>query len=240
MPSVARSRASVEDHFLAPRFSTVLVIRVTSPLMSFSGFTEAALDFYEDLEVDNSKTFWEARKETYRTAVREPMLALLGELTEEFGEAKLFRPYRDVRFAKDKTPFKTHQGAFVSRGPATGYYVQIGAPGVRVAAGFYDATSERLRLIRRAINDERHGVELENILATLTRGGWELTGTTLKTAPRGWDAEHPRIDLLRHKTLIVRRDYGFDDVIYSPALVDKVRGHWRETTPLLDWIGQHG
>lgn len=208
--------------------------------MRFTGFTEAALDFYEDLEVDNSKTFWDARKETYKTAVREPMTALVDELAKEFGEGKLFRPYRDVRFAKDKTPYKTHQGAFVSRGPATGYYVQIGAPGVRVAAGFYDATAERLKLIRRAIDDERHGAELENIIAKLQRGGWELTGTTLKTAPRGWDVVHPRIDLLRHKTLIVRRDYGFDDVIYSPTLVEKVRGHWRETTPLLDWVSKHG
>ena len=208
--------------------------------MSFSGFTEAALDFYEDLEVDNSKTFWEARKETYRTAVREPMTELVSELAEEFGEAKLFRPYRDVRFAKDKTPYKIHQGAFISVGPATGYYVQLGAPGVSIAAGFYDSTSERLALIRRSINDERHGAALEKIIAKLERAGWEIGGSKLKTAPRGWDAQHPRIELLRHKTLTARRNYGFDDVIYTPELVERIRAHWRETTPLLDWISAQG
>lgn len=208
--------------------------------MSFSGFTEAALDFYEDLEDDNSKTFWEAHKATYQTDVREPMTALVNELAEEFGAAKLFRPYRDVRFAKDKTPYKTHQGAFISLGPSTGYYVQIGAPGVRLAAGFYDATSERLARIRRAINDDRHGVALKKILAKLDRAGWEIGGTKLKTTPRGWPADHPRIELLRHKTLTARRDYGFDDIIYTPELVDQIRKHWRETTPLIDWISQHG
>lgn len=78
--------------------------------MSFDGFPpEAALDFYDDLEIDNSKFFWEQHKETYRTAVAEPMSALAEELADEFGTAKLFRPHRDVRFSKDKSPYKTHQ-----------------------------------------------------------------------------------------------------------------------------------
>lgn len=71
--------------------------------MSFTGFPVAVLDFYEDLEVDNSKTFWTAHKDTYDTCVRAPMDALCAELAEEFGTAKMFRPYRDVRFSKEKS-----------------------------------------------------------------------------------------------------------------------------------------
>ncbi len=208
--------------------------------MGFTGFPEAALDFYDDLEVDNSKAFWDAHKEVYRTAVAVPMTALTEELADEFGPAKMFRPYRDVRFSKDKTPYKTHQGAFVAVGPATGYYVQLGAAGVRVGAGFYEASAERLTALRRAIDDGRHGVELEKIVAKLQRKGWEIGGETLKTAPRGWDADHPRIALLRHKSLTVGRDYGFGDIIGSPALVEQIRTHWREATPLLDWLVRHG
>ncbi|WP_153505467.1 DUF2461 domain-containing protein [Cumulibacter manganitolerans] len=210
--------------------------------MDFQGFPVAALDFYEDLELDNTKSFWEAHKQVYLESVRRPMEALIEALSTDFAGEKVsvFRPYRDVRFAKDKTPYKIHQGAFVSVGPRTGYYVQIGATGVRLASGFYDATAERLRLIRRAIDDERHGAALEKILARLKRAGWEIGGTTLKTAPRGWDSSHPRIDLLRHKTLTARRDYGFDDVIHTPELVDRIRAHWRETTPLIEWISTHG
>lgn len=208
--------------------------------MSFTGFPEAALDFYDDLEIDNSRVFWEANRDVYRDAVAAPMTALVADLEDEFGEAKVFRPYRDVRFSKDKTPYKTHQGAFVAVAPATGYYVQIGAPGVRVGAGFYHAESERLAFLRRAIDDDLHGAELEKLVESLRRRGWEVGGDRLKTAPRGWAKDHPRIELLRHRSLIVNRDYGFDEIIHSPTLVDEIRKHWRQTRPLLDWCARHG
>ncbi|AZZ82665.1 TIGR02453 family protein [Gordonia alkanivorans] len=207
--------------------------------MSFDGFPEAALDFYDDLEIDNSKFFWEQHKEIYRTAVAEPMTALTEELADEFGAAKLFRPYRDVRFSKDKSPYKTHQGAFVAVAPATGYYIQIGAPGVRVGAGFYEAGPARLAELRKAIDHDRHGPELERIVRKLAKAGWEIGGDRLKTAPRGYDADHPRIELLRHKSLFAGRDYGFDEVIHTPTLVDRVRKDWRETNTLVDWIVRH-
>jgi uncharacterized protein (TIGR02453 family) len=206
----------------------------------FDGFPEAALDFYDDLENDNSKSFWQANKAVYDEAVAAPMKALTAELEEEFGPAKVFRPYRDVRFAKDKTLYKTHQGAYVATGPSTGYYVQIGAAGVRVGAGFYEASSARLATIREAIADEAHGAQLEGVLSDLEKAGWSIGGETLKTAPRGWDVDHPRIALLRHKSLTVGRDYGFDKVIHSAELVERVRSDWRQTTPLLDWVTAHG
>ncbi|WP_435595153.1 DUF2461 domain-containing protein [Tsukamurella tyrosinosolvens] len=208
--------------------------------MSFTGFPEAALDFYDDLEADNSKVFWEAHKEVYKTAVAAPMAALTEELADEFGTAKVFRPYRDVRFSKDKTPYKTHQGAFIGVGPATGYYLQIGAPGVRVGAGFYDASPTRLAAFRKAIDNDLYGPALEKVIAKLRRTGWEIGGETLKTAPRGWDADHPRIELLRHKSLSAMRDYGFEEIIHTPKLVPQIRKHWRETSALLDWLVEHG
>lgn len=208
--------------------------------MSFTGFPEAALDFYDDLEIDNSKVFWEAHKDVYRDSVAAPMKALTAELADEFGAAKIFRPYRDVRFSKDKTPYKTHQGAFVSVGPATGYYVQIGAPGVRVGAGFYHAEPDRLARLRRAIDEELHGAELEHLVTGLARKGWDVDGDRLKTAPRGFPKDHPRIELLRHRSLTVSRDYGFDEAIHTSALVDRIRVHWRETRQLVNWLLQHG
>ncbi|QGG43334.1 TIGR02453 family protein [Aeromicrobium yanjiei] len=186
--------------------------------------------------MDNTKTFWEAHKEVYATAVAAPMRALVAALADEFGEARIYRPYRDVRFAKDKTPYKTHQGAFVAKGPSTGYYVQVGAPGVRVGSGFYEASPARLASIREAIVDDRRGRELEEILAALRSSGWEIGGNRLKTSPRGYDADHPRIDLLRHKSMNVGKSYGFEPVIHTPELVDRVRADWREVTPLVEWF----
>lgn len=208
--------------------------------MTFDGFSEAAFDFYDDLEVDNSKVFWEANKGVYASAVRAPMVALTEVLADEFGPAKIFRPHRDVRFSKDKTPYKTHQGAFVASAPATGYYVEIAAPGFRVGGGFYDATADRLAAIRTAIDRPKHGAELAKILDRLTEEGWEIGGDRLKTAPRGWARDHPRIDLLRYKSITAMRDYGFDGVIHTPALADKIRADWRRVTPLIDWVTRYG
>ena len=201
-----------------------------------AGFPVAALDFYDDLEMDNTKSFWNAHKDTYESAVKAPMTALMRALEPEFGEAKVFRPYRDVRFAKDKTPYKTAQGAFIEVGPATGWYVQVGAPGVRVGVGFYEASSSRLAAIREAIADDKRGQQLQRILNKLLKQGWELGGETLKTAPRGYDAEHPRIDLLRHKSMTLGKSYGFEPVIHTPELLDAVRADWRAATPFVRWV----
>ena len=205
---------------------------------TFAGFPVAALDFYDDLELDNTRSFWTAHKHVYETAVRAPMVALVGALAEEFGPAKVFRPYRDVRYAKDKTPYKDHQGAFVAAGPATGWYVEIGAPGVRVGAGFYRAEADQLAAIRSAIDAESTGAALERLLDELDRLGWTREGDRLRTAPRGWPRDHPRIDLLRHRSLYVGRSYGFDDVIHTAELVDRVRADWRAVRPLIDWLQQ--
>lgn len=208
-------------------------------MTGFEGFPEAALDFYDDLEVDNTKAFWEEHREVHATAVKAPMTALTAALADEFGEAKIYRPYRDVRFSKDKTPYKTHQGAFVATGPALGYYVQVGAPGVRVGVGFYHAEPGRLAAFRDAIVHDRHGPELERLVADLESAGWERGGDRLKTSPRGFDADHPRIDLLRHKSLTLGRLYGFEPYIHTAELLDHVRADWRAGTPLLDWLGVH-
>ena len=204
--------------------------------MEFTGFPVAALDFYDDLEVDNTKSFWEAHRQTYDQGVKAPMLALCAALAPEFGEAKIFRPYRDVRFSKDKTPYKTHQGAYVPTGPATGFYVQLSARGVLVGGGFYDADSRRLAAYREAAADDKAGARLRRVLATLTKAGWEVGGETLKTAPRGYPVDHPRIELLRHKSLTVSTGYGFEPLIHEAGLLDKVRSDWRSVRPLLDWV----
>lgn len=208
----------------------------------FRGFPVAALDFYDDLELDNTKSFWAAHKHVWETAVRDPMMALTGALAPEFGPAKVFRPYRDVRYAANRagprTLYKEHQGAFVATGPATGWYVEIAASGVRVAAGFYDVGSDRLAAIRAAIGEETTGAELVRILNGLDRRGWTRGGDRVKTAPRGWGLDHPRIDLLRHRTLTVERSYGFGDLIASPALLDEVRRDWRAARPLVEWVGR--
>lgn len=207
--------------------------------MEFTGFPVAALDFYDDLEVDNTKSFWEAHKQVYVDSVQQPMIALCAALAPEFGEAKIFRPYRDVRFAKDKTPYKTHQGAYVPVAPATGWYVQLSARGVMTGAGFYDAAPDRLAAFREAVADDRSGPRLAAALDGLTAAGFEVGGDRLKTSPRGYAADHPRIELLRHRSLTVSHDLGFEPVVHTSELAEVVRRDWRAARPMIDWLLAH-
>ncbi|MCY7402971.1 MAG: DUF2461 domain-containing protein [Nocardioides sp.] len=204
--------------------------------MSFTGFPVAALDFYDDLEMDNTKSFWEAHRAVYKEAVEAPMRELCAELAPDFGAAKVFRPYRDVRFAKDKTPYKTHQGAFVGAGPSTGWYVEISPRGTRVGAGFYEASGPRLAAVREAMADEKTGKALERLLKRLEKDGFEISGDRLKTSPRGYDADHPRIHLLRCKQLIANKSYGFEGDAIGPGLADRVRADWKTLRPLVSWL----
>jgi uncharacterized protein (TIGR02453 family) len=205
--------------------------------VAFTGIPEAALDFYDDLETDNTRSFWTAHADVYAACVKEPMIALCEELSEEFGEAKMFRPNRDVRFSKDKSPYKTAQGAYVPAGPALGWYVQLSAAGLMTGAGFYQSTAEQLRTVREVIAGPR-GSELEKLLKTLRAAGWEVGGDTLATAPRGYEKDHPRIALLRHKTLTVRHAYGFEPVIHTHEFADAVRADWRACRPLVEWFAE--
>lgn len=207
--------------------------------MTFDGFPVEALDFYDDLEMDNTRSFWETNKHIYTESVLEPMNALTAELAKEFGSAKIYRPYRDVRFSKDKLPFKTHQGAFVQMAEGTGYYVEVSPRGVRTGGGCYWFSPDRLAAFRAAIAHDHYGVELKKLVAALERKGFELGGEKLKTKPRGFDADHPRIELLRHKSLTAGRSLGFEPMIHTSALLDEVRKDWRAVRPLTEWIARH-
>jgi TIGR02453 family protein len=203
--------------------------------VAFTGIPEAAFDFYDDLEADNSKTFWNAHKQAYDESVRAPMAAIAEEFEDDFGPAKLFRPNRDLRFSADKSPYKTHQGLFITAGTATGWYLEVSAAGVRAAAGCYHADAAALKLIRSGI-DSPAGAELQRLIDDLVNRGWELGGDELKTVPRGYAKDHPRIDLLRKRSLVVSQDYQFAAFVRTSQLLDRVRSDWESARPLVDWI----
>ncbi|MBK1788646.1 DUF2461 domain-containing protein [Prauserella cavernicola] len=212
--------------------------------MRFGGFGEYAIDFYDGLVVDNSKPYWDANVATYKSDVRAPMEAMLAELAPEFGEGfgegKVFRPYRDVRFAKDKTPYKTHCGGVIEQGRGGGaYYVEVGPDGLRVGGGCFHLAADQLARYRQAVDTEIHGAALEQVLATLRRQGWEIAGDALKTKPRGFDADHPRLDLLRHRSVYAVRVWEPDDALHERTCLDRVRKAWRQLRPFNEWARDH-
>ena len=204
---------------------------------SFTGIPLGAFDFYARLETNNTKAWWQDHKGEYEQLVRDPLRALLTELEGEFGAWSMFRPYRDTRFSKDKTPLKTHQGGTVTIEDSVGYYVQVSAAGLMVAGGWYAPQGRQTERYRHAVDGPR-GAELERMLAKLRRT-WDIEGDPLKTRPRGFDADHPRIELLRFRQLTVAKHYDVEPWMATTKLLTKVRADWRTITPLLDWLADH-
>lgn len=207
--------------------------------MAFRGFPDEAFIFYEGLTADNSKTYWTRHRSQYEQAVREPMTALGEELAAEFGPVRLFRPYRDVRFVKDKSPYKTHQGAYASTVEGVGYYVELDAHGLYAGGGLYSASSERIDRFRAAVDDETTGTALAGVVAALGAAGYAIEGNRLKTRPRGFPAGHPRIELLRHRSLYAGRRFEPGPWVYTEEALTRVRDAWREVRPLVDWLTTH-
>lgn len=204
--------------------------------MGFSGFPVAALDFYEDLEADNTKAFWTEHKAVYDAAVRAPIEELTAALADEFGTPKIFRPYRDVRFAKDKTPYKTQQGAWFAE---SSRYFHIGAAGLFVAGGYWDASPARVNRLRRGIADDVAGPALERAIAAVTRKGMTVGGHELTRVPSGYPKDHPRADLLRRKTLTASRNLGAPAWLSTKRAQTEITKAWRAMAPLVAWLDTH-
>lgn len=205
--------------------------------MPFTGFPAAAFDFYEALDADNSKVFWQANKATFETCIKGPMAELCEELEEDAGSFHLFRPYNDLRFARDRPPYKTAQGAFAEAEGGTGRYLHISAEGMLVAAGYYSMAKDQLERFRRAVADESTGPDVESRSAVLVAEGYSIGAIDeLKSAPRGYPKDHPRIELLRRKGLMASRSWPVAGWMHTKKAVAKVRETWAAAAPLCAWL----
>jgi uncharacterized protein (TIGR02453 family) len=204
--------------------------------VTFRGWPSEALEFYDGLSADNSKSYWTAHLTVYETQVRAPMEELLAALEPEFGPGKIFRPYRDVRFSKDKSPYKNHLAAWLTGGG----YLQLSASGLATGTGMYHLEADQLGRYRRAVAEEWSGKELTDRIATLERAGIGVLGRdSLKTTPRGYPNDHPRIDLLRHKGLVAWQEWPPAAWLGTAAAKTRVIGFLRGSRPLREWLDTH-
>jgi uncharacterized protein (TIGR02453 family) len=204
--------------------------------MAFRGWPAEALEFYEGLEADNSKAYWTSHKDAYERHVRGPMEALLAELEPEFGAGKMFRPFRDVRFSADKSPYKTATGATL----AAGGHVQFSANGLACGSGMYMMATDQLARYRRAVADDIAGGQLQAVIAGIEGHGYEVTGhDQLKSAPRGYPKDHPRIELLRYKGIISWKQWPVARWLGTAAAKQRVVDFLHASQPLNDWLTTH-
>lgn len=205
------------------------------------------LKFLRAIEKNNTREWFAENKAQYEEAqqnMKEFVEAVkVGlEKTDEIEKAKLYRIYRDIRFSKDKTPYKSNRSCgFVRAGVQLrgGYYLFI-QPGGRsmVGGGFYNPNTKDLKLIRDKIAED-NGKALKKIIGGKkfkdTFG--ELQGNQLKTAPRGVDKDHPAIDLLRHKSFYVFKKFK-DAEVTDPSFLKEALKTYKTIRPWFDYMSE--
>ena len=200
--------------------------------MAFRGWKVEALEFYEGLEADNSKAYWQRNKEVYEQLVRAPMEELLAELEPDWGEGRIFRPYRDIRFSRDKSPYKTAIAAMVGPG-----YVQLSSHGLAAGCGMWEMAPDQLERYREGVADSRSGTRLMKLKEDAEAEGLQVGGhDELKTAPRGYPKDHPRIELLRYKGLVTWREWPAGAWLGTRRAKDRIVGFLEASRPIERWL----
>ncbi|MGE0178057.1 MAG: DUF2461 domain-containing protein [Phycisphaerales bacterium] len=208
---------------------------------TFTGFPPELFTFFDGLAADNTTDYWHARKAVWESQVRAPMRALLAELGDEFGPLRMFRPNRDVRFSKDKSPYKLWAGA-TSETRAVGgigYHLEVSAGGLVVGFGAMLFASDQLARFRAALDNDLTGTAFETISDDLAAASLPLTSGAeppLKTTPRGYLADHPRAGLLRWKGAAVVQQHPTAHWMHTPEPLNRVRHIWRATNTLKHWL----
>jgi uncharacterized protein (TIGR02453 family) len=209
-------------------------------------FPPEAIKFLKGLEKNNTREWFQPRKETFETKLKEPMLAFVESINaellkfapEHITEPKkaVYRIYRDTRFSKDKTPYKTHLGAiFPRRGlgkdAAAGFYFHVSSKEVGVACGAYAPGPEQLLKIRRFIADNHKLFRRE------IKGMGSLQGSTLTRVPKGFDAEHPAAELIKMKQWYwwVELDPA---LATSPKLKGEIAKRFRAMAPMVELLNK--
>jgi len=202
----------------------------------FTGWKGDFRGFFLGLRANNNKPYFEAHRKQYEDDVKAPMLALLADLEEEFGPPRrVSRPYRDIRFSADKSPYKLNIYADLQRGG----YVALDAEGLVAAGGRYMLEDAQHKKLRAAAAEERSGRQLAGIVADLRKNGYTVEGQELKRVPAPYPQDHPRADLLRHKYLIYFKRWPVEPWIATPRGREKVAKVWRDGAALEAWCARY-
>ena len=204
-------------------------------MSGFDGFPREAFGFFKQLARHNNREWFQAHKDEYERACREPMKQLVAALGADPANTKITRINRDLRFSRDKSPYRTYIATGVK-----GCYISLSAAGVYVGAGIYQPEPAALARFRDAIDDKKSGAALQRIVTSLRRKGYRVdTHERLTSVPRGYAADHPRIELLRMKDIFAGKTFAPDASLSSPRAFTRIKGVMSGVTPLTDWLREH-
>ena len=201
--------------------------------MTFDGWKGDFVGFFRGLELDNSKRYFEAHRRQYEVDVRKPMEELVAELEPLLGGGKIFRVNRDIRFSADKSPYKPNIAAVVGT-----IYIHLDAHQLFLGTGAHNPDNAWLRRYREAVASPL-GEELVNLVTRMRTDGINVGGNPLKTTPRAYPPDHPRIELLRWREVVAGRRFPIEPWIATTAAKDRVVETWDIMRPFADWLTEH-
>jgi len=204
---------------------------------AFRGFPPEALDFLRDLEANNDRDWFKANRARYDEHLVAPARAL-GEDLADLGRPHMFRPWNDTRFHA-RPPIKEQLGLAIGYEGVGGYYVELSLDGFLVAAGMYQLAPDQLDRLRRAIDAGRTAAPLSRALGRAQAAGLELGEPALSRAPRGYPPDHPRVDLLRRRSLTVHHRHDLGTWLHRPKAGARLRAQLEAATPLVRWLREH-
>ena len=196
-----------------------------------------ALEFLRELEANNDRAWFKANRARYDDHLVAPGRALAEGLAH-LGPARFFRPYNDARFHQ-RPPIKEQLGIAIGYGGAGGYYVELSLDGLLVGAGLHHPASDQLERFRAAIDDERRARGFERAVATAAGAGLALVEPALKRAPRGYPADHPRLDRLRLKNVTVFARHELEPWLHEKRCHGDGGTQLGAARPLVTWLAEH-
>lgn len=217
--------------------------------MPLTAIPASTFSFLEALHLNNNRPWFNENKERYQqehaymVEFAENLIARMSQhdlLEPMTGKKSLFRIYRDTRFAKDKTPYKSHFSGTLKRATKLrrgGYYYHIQPEGSFLAGGFWGPSSADLQRIREEIAADAQPLRDIIAQATFQKTFGELKGDAVKTAPKGYSKDHPNIDLIRHKQFIVTRSFT-DKEVMSSDFLEQVVTTFQAMRPFFDYMSE--
>jgi len=206
-------------------------------MTEFMGFGKDLVKYYLTLEENNNRDWFHANRSMYDTNVAFPLKALAAELEANYSPVKVFRPYRNVRFWPDLPPLNEHASLIANTEGNAAYYLRVDADGVLLGCGTWQPTKFQLTTFRNLAITDSGAKEIRKVLAKVSAAGFALTtDNALKSVPRGFDKDHPNIDLLRLKSLALSQHWAPPTWLYSRDCLTQVTSAWKAASPWVDWI----
>ncbi len=219
----------------------------------FPGFPKECVTFFRSLQKNNSREWFASHKEDFENYVLSPardFVVVLGRELEKFSpniqaipqiDKSIFRIYRDVRFSRDKSPYKTHLGLWFWEGDGkrmecSGYYFHLEPPNLMLGTGIYMFPGPLLVKYRNALVSEKQGPALAAIMKKISREGYNPGGKYYKKVPRGFDPRHKMKEMLLYNGLYAGRETKIPPEFFTPRIVDYCRDHYKKMKPLHDWL----